>query len=195
MRLSVRRAATSLLRVIFIHISQSPIFFAGIIRVNAPPLICLPKNASPGYGANPDAGRGIIGRSPPGRGRRHSNNGGSGCGDIHHVRVNCPCRIHPPRCQGQESHYSRRGRISSRRKGGSILSFESFDHSTHLHLQGPIKCLFIRIHDLMAWREFTFVAGSGFILHAKKKCVAFPMHESSFYPFPSLKTFGNMGTN
>ena len=48
-------------------------------------------------------------------------------------------------CQGQESSYSHRSRIRSRREGGGILTFESFDRPTHLHLPGPIKNLLVRI--------------------------------------------------
>ena len=38
-------------------------------------------------------------------------------------------------------------------------------------------------HDLMAWRIFTFTAGSGFCLQAKKKRAAFATRESLFLPF------------
>jgi hypothetical protein len=46
-------------------------------------------------------------------------------------------------------------------------------------------------HDLKAWRIFTFMAGSGFCSHAKKK----PQCLNLLFCPSSLKTSGDMGMN
>ncbi len=129
---------------------------------------------------------GIIDRSQPHHGQGHSNDGGSAVavGMFVMFERNLLARFITPPGRAKRAVVAAAAGLAAGGRAAVSSPLRALTAQRTCICRVLLRISLLKYpHNFMAWRIFTFTAGSGFCLHAKKKRAAFATCESSFSPF------------